>query len=86
MFSRVSKAIFSIKAVLEHPRRDTVIWTLVFVTFLQMKRKSATVQMKMMSALLLVKGSLICWTINRYVVGIYKFLLLCFLASQDTQK
>ena len=82
----MSKAIFSIKAVLEHPRRDTVIWTLVFVTFLQMKRKSATVQMKMMSALLLVKGSLICWTINRYVVGIYKFLLLCFLASQDTQK
>lgn len=43
--------------VLEHPRRDKVIWTLVLVTFLQMKRKSSTVQMKMMSALLLVKGA-----------------------------
>ena len=62
--------IFSIKAVLEHPWRDKVIWTLVLVTFLQMKRKSSTVQMKMMSALVLVKGSLICWMINRYVVGI----------------
>ena len=70
MFSKVSNVIFSIKAVLEHPRRDKVIWTLVLVTFLQMKRKSSTVQMKMMSALVLVKGSLICWTINRYVVGI----------------
>ena len=66
----MSNAIFSIKAVLEHPRRDTVIWTLVLVTFLPMKRKSSTVQMKMMSALLLVKGRLICWMINRYVVGI----------------
>lgn len=61
--------MLSIAAVLEHPRRDPMIWTFILVTFLQMKRKSSTVLMKTMSALLLVKGSLTCWKINKYVVG-----------------
>ena len=65
--------ILSITAVLEPPRRDTMIWTWVSVTFLQRKRKSSTVPMKMMSALLLAKGSLTCWKISRYVL-----VLKCF--------
>ena len=65
--------ILSITAVLEPPRRDTMIWTWVSVTFLQRKWKSSTVLMKIMSALLLAKGSLTCWEISRYVL-----VLKCF--------
>lgn len=58
-------AVLSPEAVLEHPRRDTVIWISVLVTCLRMRRKSSTVLTKTMSALVLAKGSLTCWEINR---------------------
>ena len=65
MFLKVTITTLSVEAVLEHPRRDTMIWTLVLETFLRTRRKSSTVLMKMMSALVLAKGSLTCWEINR---------------------
>jgi hypothetical protein len=73
--------MLSIEAVLEHPRKDRMISTLVLVTCPPMRTKSSAVLMKMMSALSQVKESQ-TWKVNRYVLLIVSTFVFVGLSSK----